>query len=144
MSWSFSCRHLDPQNIPKPPSQEVFGYLGNNGLPKLFRNHTWYWYSTVICPRFIHCVYIYIYTYLNTYYIHIFKYSPPKLCVKTYTPPEDERLEPESQTPLEFRKNHLDHWLFGSMLIFDRHMDASKNRGTPQWMVKIIENPVNA
>jgi len=26
-------------------------------------------------------------------------------------------------------------------LLFSRKMDVSKNRGTPKWMVKIMENP---
>ena len=35
----------------------------------------------------------------------------------------------------------VDSSLFGRM-IYIVYMDVSKNRGTPKWMVKIMENPI--
>ena len=42
---------------------------------------------------------------------------------------------PVYQTPLLF-------YLYSHKLNLSEEMDVSKNRGTPKWMVKIMENPI--
>ena len=39
----------------------------------------------------------------------------------------------------------LGRWSFllGGFVMFSSHIGVSKNRGTPKWMVKIMENPMN-
>ena len=37
----------------------------------------------------------------------------------------------------------LEPWCVSILYIYIIYMDVSKNRGTPKWMVKIMENPIN-
>ena len=48
-----------------------------------------------------------------------------------------------SQTSLAFLKGHVNSPCPKRSQIIARYMGVSKNRGTPKWMVRIMENPMN-
>ena len=71
--------------------------------------------------------------------VHIQMYHVPTCSLNRWKSPRQNIRNDGEKTHLEMTKNWYIHHINDGVKM---HMGVSKNKGTPKWMVKIMENPI--